>query len=52
MTRVGDYTFTKTDGGYVLTGRAGQVVGTFPTARAANAAGLAATAAAYRASRS
>lgn len=45
-TRVGAYTFRKTSKGYVLTGATG-AVGTFPTARAANAEAVRLTAAAY-----
>jgi hypothetical protein len=48
MTTVGTYTFTKTAAGYVLTARTGEVVGTYPTAKAAMDKGVALTAAAYR----
>lgn len=50
MTQVGTYTMSKTEAGYVLTSRTGEVVGTFPTARAAMDKGVALTADAYKAS--
>jgi hypothetical protein len=49
MTIVGNYGIHKTVEGYVLATLKGEIVGTFPTARAANAQGVALTAAAYKA---
>jgi hypothetical protein len=50
MTQVGTYTFTKMDSGrYVLKNKDGKVEGTFPTAKAAMEAGVALTAASYKA---
>lgn len=51
MTTVGTYSFSKTEAGYVLTSKTGEVVGTYPTARAAMDKGVALTAAAYKASK-
>lgn len=51
MTRVGNLTISKTAEGYVLATLTGQTVGTFPTARAANAAGIARIAAAHKAAK-
>jgi hypothetical protein len=51
MTQVGTYTFRKMESGrYVLKNKDGQVQGTYPTAKAAMEAGVALTAAAYKAS--
>lgn len=50
MTKVGTYTMSKTDAGYVLTSKTGEVVGTFQTAREAMDKGVALTAEAYKAS--
>lgn len=49
MTRVGNYTYTKTDAGFVLSHTDGTAVGTFPTARAAMEEGIRLTAKAYKA---
>ena len=49
MTTVGAYTISKTAQGWTLTSKTGEVVGTFPTARAANAEGVRLTAASYKA---
>lgn len=49
MTRVGNYEIVRTDGGFALLTLTGEEVGTFPTASAANAQGVALTAAAYKA---
>lgn len=49
MTQVGTYTFSKTANGYVLSDRNGKAVSTHPTAKAAMEAGIALTAAAYKA---